>query len=155
MIRVIHKDHGAGTSSVGLICRKKIIRRYQAKLVAYPIINWILLCIADPLEQRRFPSVCPTDNKDAEVGIFDESRSFFRGIRVAFGHAQSPRSTSKDLLQSIGKFGLWSNRGRSRIRATLRCALRSKSKDLLQSIGKFGLFGSLGAFISHIDYRCG
>ena len=56
MITELHKDHRVGTSSVGLICRKKMIRRYQAKLVAYPIINWILPCIADPLEQRRFPA---------------------------------------------------------------------------------------------------
>ena len=46
----------------------------QAKLVSYLAVNWILLCIADPLEQRRSTSIRPTDNKDAEV----EFRSFFR-----------------------------------------------------------------------------
>lgn len=48
------------------------------KLIAYTIVNWILLRLADPLEQRRFPGICPTDNEDAEVGVFgSEFRSLF------------------------------------------------------------------------------
>jgi hypothetical protein len=44
MIRKNHKDHRAGTFSVGLICQRKTIRRrYQAKLIAYTIVNWILV----------------------------------------------------------------------------------------------------------------
>jgi hypothetical protein len=43
---------------------------YQAKLISYLVVNRILLCIADPLEQRRFTSIRPTDNEDAKVGIF-------------------------------------------------------------------------------------
>lgn len=79
VIREIHKYHRASTLSVGLICGQKLIRRYQAKQIAYLLVNWILLCLADPLEQRRFPSICPTDNEDAEVGVFGpEFRSFFR-----------------------------------------------------------------------------
>ena len=75
-----------------------MLRRYQAKLVTYPIINWILPCIADPLEQRRFPRICPTDNEDAEVGVFgSDSRNV-----LPLGRAL--RSKSEDLLHSIDKF---------------------------------------------------
>ena len=53
--------------------------RYQAKRISYLAVNWILLCIADPLEQRRFTSIRPTDNEDAEVRVpGSEFRSFFR-----------------------------------------------------------------------------
>ena len=39
----------------------------------------ILSCVAHPLEQRRFPSICSTDNKDAKAAVFgSEFRSFFR-----------------------------------------------------------------------------
>jgi len=52
---------------------------YQAKRISYLAVNWILLCIADPLQQRRFTSICPPDNKDTEVGVLGpEFRSFFR-----------------------------------------------------------------------------
>ena len=52
---------------------------YQAKLISYLAVNWILLCIADSLEQRRFTSIRPTDNEDTEVGVLgSEFRSFFR-----------------------------------------------------------------------------
>ena len=75
-----------------------MLRRYQAKLVTYPIINWILPCIADPLEQRRFPRFCSTDNEDAEVGVFgSDSRNV-----LPLGRAL--RSKSEDLLHSIDKF---------------------------------------------------
>ena len=43
---------------------------YEATLISYHVVNWILLCIADPLEQSRFASIRPTNNEDAEVGIF-------------------------------------------------------------------------------------
>ena len=36
--------------------------------------------IANALEQRRFTSVCPSDNKDPEVGVF---RSKFRSFWVS------------------------------------------------------------------------
>ena len=37
----------------------------------------ILSCVAHALEQRRFSSICSTDNKDAEAAIFgSEFRSF-------------------------------------------------------------------------------
>ncbi len=52
---------------------------YQAKLIFYLAVNWILLCIADPLEEGRFTSIRPTDNEDAEVGVRgSEFRSFFQ-----------------------------------------------------------------------------
>jgi len=39
----------------------------------------ILSCVAHPLEQRRFPCICSTDNKDAKVAVFgSEFRSFLR-----------------------------------------------------------------------------
>jgi len=51
---------------------------YQAKLISYLAVNRILLCITDPLEQRRFTSIRPTDNEDAEVRVLgSEFRSFF------------------------------------------------------------------------------
>ena len=50
--------------------------------MVFPVINaWILGRIANALEQRRFTSVCPTDNKDPEVGVF---RSKFRGFSKTF-----------------------------------------------------------------------
>ena len=70
------------------------------ELVTYPIVNWILLCIADALEQRRFPGICPTDNEDAEVGVFGwEFRSLFQCHCVL---ASALRSKNED-LQSIDK----------------------------------------------------
>ena len=39
----------------------------------------ILGCVADSLQERRFPSVSPTDYKDAEASIF---RSEVIGIKV-------------------------------------------------------------------------
>ena len=46
------------------------------------VVNaWILGCIANALEQRRFTSVCPPDDKDAEVGVF---RPKFRGFSKTF-----------------------------------------------------------------------
>jgi len=39
--------------------------------VIFLIVNaWILGRIANALEQRRFASVCPANNKDPEVGVF-------------------------------------------------------------------------------------
>ena len=39
----------------------------------------ILSCVAHPLEQRRFPCICSTDNKDAKAAVFgSECCSFFR-----------------------------------------------------------------------------
>ena len=99
IITEVHKDHRAGTLSVGLICRKKKkIRRYQAKLVTYPVINWILLCIADLLEQHHFPSIFPTDNEGMEVGVFGSDSCNV----LLLGHAL--RSKSEDLCHSIDKF---------------------------------------------------
>jgi hypothetical protein len=52
---------------------------YKVKRISYLTVNWILLGIADPLEQRRFTSIRPPDNKDTEVGVLgSEFRSFFR-----------------------------------------------------------------------------
>ena len=52
---------------------------YQAKLISYLAVKWILHCVADPLEQRRFTSIRPTDNENAEVGVLSsEFRSFFQ-----------------------------------------------------------------------------
>jgi len=45
--------------------------------ISYLSVNRILLCIADPLEQRRFTSICPPYNENTEVGVLDsESCSF-------------------------------------------------------------------------------
>ena len=42
------------------------------------IVNaWILCRIANALEHRRLTSVCPTDNKDPEVGILGSKFSGF------------------------------------------------------------------------------
>jgi hypothetical protein len=50
---------------------------YQAKLISYLAVNWILPCVTDPLEQGRFTSIRPPDNEDAEVGVRgSEFRSF-------------------------------------------------------------------------------
>jgi len=44
----------------------------------YLAVNRILPCLADPLEERRFTSIRPADNKDTEVGVLgSEFRSFF------------------------------------------------------------------------------
>ena len=52
---------------------------YQMKWISYLAVNWILLCIADPLQQRRFTSIRPPDHEDTEVGVLGpEFRSFFR-----------------------------------------------------------------------------
>ena len=46
--------------------------------ISYLAVNWILLCIADPFEQRGFTSIRPPDNENTEVGVLgSESRSFF------------------------------------------------------------------------------
>ncbi len=56
--------------------------RYQARWISYLAVNWILLCFADPLQQRRFTSIRPADNEDTEVGVLGpEIRSFFRVSR--------------------------------------------------------------------------
>ena len=44
--------------------------------------TWILGCIADSLQERRFASISPTDYKDTKVSIF---RSEVIGIKVAHG----------------------------------------------------------------------
>ena len=59
-----------GTFEVGLICWWGTIRVvYGAKLISYLGINWILVCIAYPLQHRGFASIRSSDNKDAEVRI--------------------------------------------------------------------------------------
>ena len=170
MIKDVHKDYGAGTSSVGLVCRRKMKRRYQAKLVTHPIINWILPCIADPLKQRRFPSICPTDNEDAKVGIFgSEFRNFFRGHcyswiridwrrKINWQHGIDWRHSDSWKRNRRRRVDGWrqrnsrrrSNKGWMRIRAALGRALslQFKSKYLLQSIGKFWQSGCV-----HQPYR--
>jgi len=51
---------------------------YQVKSTYYLAVNWILLRIADPLEQRCFTSIRPPDNEDAEMGVLgSEFRGFF------------------------------------------------------------------------------
>ena len=42
---------------------------YRGKRVHYPAVNWVLACIAHPLEQCCFTSICPPDNNDMEVGV--------------------------------------------------------------------------------------
>jgi len=50
--------------------------------VVFLVVNaWFLGRIANTLDQRRLSSVCPTDNKDPEVGVF---RSKFRGFSKTF-----------------------------------------------------------------------
>jgi hypothetical protein len=43
--------------------------RREAKHISYLAVNWILFCIADPLEQRCFTSIRPPDNEDTEVSV--------------------------------------------------------------------------------------
>ena len=51
---------------------------YEAKRISYLAVNWMLLCNADPLQQRCFTGIRPPDNEDTEVGVLGpESRSFF------------------------------------------------------------------------------
>ena len=72
MIREMCGDQKVGTFEVGLICRGGGMMReeYQAKTIChYLVVNWILLCIADPLEQCRFTSIRSPDNEDSEVGV--------------------------------------------------------------------------------------
>ena len=61
-----------GTFDVGVICgcSERIRAKFQGKLIPYLVVNRILLCIADPFEQRRFASIRPTNNENAKVGIF-------------------------------------------------------------------------------------
>jgi hypothetical protein len=55
---------------------------YQMKQISYLAVNWILLCIADPLQQRCFTSIRSPDNEDTEVSVLGpEFRSFFRVSR--------------------------------------------------------------------------
>ena len=81
MIREIRKDDRVGTFEVGLICRPggvTIRVMHQAKRVCYLAVNWVLLCIADPLEQRCFPSIRPPDNENTEMGVLgSDFRSLF------------------------------------------------------------------------------
>ena len=76
LIREMCKDR---TFEVGLICRRGDDESgYKAKQIYYLAVTWIFLCITDPLEQRRFTSIRPPDNKDTEVGVLgSEFRSFF------------------------------------------------------------------------------
>ena len=58
------------------------------QIVVFLIVNtWFLSRIANALDQRCLSSVCPTDNKDPEVGIF---RSKFRGISTTFEPVLDP-----------------------------------------------------------------
>jgi hypothetical protein len=51
---------------------------YQAKQISYLAVNWIFICIADPLEQCGFTSIRPPDNENTEVGVLgSEFCSFF------------------------------------------------------------------------------
>jgi hypothetical protein len=75
---------------------------YKAKHISYLAINWILLCIADPLEQRRFTSIRPPDNENTEVGVpGSESRSFFASTKT--------EATAKDEViparSTVGRLG--------------------------------------------------
>ena len=56
----------------------------------------ILGCVADSLQERRFPSVSPTDYKDAEASIF---RSEVIGIKVVH-IVLAPRSNCVGTLQN-------------------------------------------------------
>jgi len=72
----------------------------QAKWVCYLAINWVLICIADPLEQRCFPSIRPPDNEDTEMGVLgSDFRSFFwvnhyrwyTGCRISWSYSWGQR----------------------------------------------------------------
>ena len=73
----------------------------QIKRIYYLAVNWILFCVADPLEQRRFTSIRPSDNEDTEVGVLgSEFRSFFR---VDHSGCWRQSTASEQLLQAIAK----------------------------------------------------
>ena len=73
------KDHRVRTFEVGLICRETMMKvGYQGKRIHYLAVNWVLLRIADPLEQRCFPGIRPPDNEYTEVGVLgSDFRGFF------------------------------------------------------------------------------
>jgi hypothetical protein len=49
--------------------------------VVFLIVNaWFLGGIANTLEQCRLSSVCPTDNKDPEVGVFRSKFMMFEPV---------------------------------------------------------------------------
>ena len=79
---------------------------YEAKLKYYVAADRVLLCITDPLEQCRFPSIRPTDNKDPEVRISSPKLcSFFPVDRYRWCYTL--RSRSEHFLQVFEKtFGL-------------------------------------------------
>ena len=85
---VIRSDSGiditapAPSRSVRAVGEKMMKARSHDKAMAYQVfvlvVNaGILSCVAHTFEQRRFPSIRSTDNKDAEAAVFDsEFRSF-------------------------------------------------------------------------------
>jgi len=75
---------------------------YEARPMSYLAVDRVLLCITDPLEQCRFPSVRPSNNEDPEVGIFGPKLCrFFRVGRYRWCY--TPRSQSKHCLQVFEK----------------------------------------------------
>jgi len=70
MMREIGKDHQVGTFEVGLICRGGDDESRESREESiYRAVDWILICVADPLEQCCFTSIRPPNNEDSEVGV--------------------------------------------------------------------------------------
>jgi len=87
---VIRSDNGAeitGSAPLRLVRavgEETMRARSHDKPIAHQVFSLfvnarILSCVAHPLEQRRFPCICSTDNKDAKVAVFgSEFCSFLR-----------------------------------------------------------------------------
>ena len=118
---------------------------HREKSIHYLAVNWVLLCIADPLEQRCFTGICPPNNEDTEMSVLgSDFRSFFWVSRYRW---------YTGCWISWGQRIRWrySNNRWRRIQAGRMHTLRSPSENLPQAfVQSLGLFVRW-AFSSHIN----